>query len=109
MYFSISVKMKFRVKHGIPLTPRSVMIFSLEWSFQWITADTTEICSHLAKYSFLSQSEQKYKIEVFSQNIGEIFPFRAIGATSDMSRAALALMSATLQQQNYNGAAATEA
>ena len=59
--------------------------------------------------SFPAQSEQKYKIEVFSQNIGEIFPFRAIGATSDMSRAALALMSATLQQQNYNGAAATEA
>ena len=81
MYFSISAIMKFRVKHRIPLTPRSVMIFSLEWSFQWITADTTEICSHLAKYSFLSpaQSEQKYKIEVFSQNIGEIFLFRAIG------------------------------
>ena len=52
-------------------------------------------------FSFLRAQISNIYVNIFTWNIVEIFPFRVRAAGSDRSRAALALMLATLQQQNY--------
>ena len=77
MYVSYSAKMKFSVYGTPPPRPRCVLIFSLKWSFQWISQRIRSDLQPPRKILFSFHRAHWYEIWIFSLEPHPlaIFPF----------------------------------